>query len=83
MSSLQPRSQLPANLLAQAGRLTQVAQEYRWCGALNLFAAFNTRMKKVYGRTAGWKRYVKFITWPFAIQASKDRGSRSKSIEQR
>jgi transposase len=41
----------------------RVEHEYGRCGALNLFAAFDTRTGKVYGMTAERKRQVEFIAF--------------------
>ena len=40
-----------------------VEHEYSRCGALNLFAAFDTRRGHVYARTAERKRQVEFIAF--------------------
>ena len=62
-TSLQPRPRRSPTRAAQPGRPTRVEHEYRRCGALNLFAAFDTRTGKVYGRTAERKRQVEFIAF--------------------
>src|SRR4051812_17362961 len=48
-------------LPARTGRPVRVEHEYRRQGALNLFAAFDTRTGKVYAHTAERKRQVEFI----------------------
>ena len=53
MTSLQPRPRKSPTLAAKPNQPTRVEHEYGRCGALNLFAAFDTRSGKVYGRTAG------------------------------
>jgi transposase len=63
MTSLQPRPRKSKTLAAQPDRPTRVEHEYGRCGALNLFAAFDTRTGKVYGRTAERKRQVEFIAF--------------------
>jgi transposase len=62
-TSLQPRPRLSPTLAAQPGLPVRVEHEYRRAGALNLFAAFDTRTGKVYARTAERKRQVEFITF--------------------
>lgn len=56
-TSLQPR---PRKAPTQPVR---VEHEYGRCGALNLFAAFDTRTGKVYGMTAERKRQQEFIAF--------------------
>jgi transposase len=63
MTSLQPRPRKSKTLAAKEGRPTRVEHEYGRCGALNLFAAFDTRTGKVYGSTASRKRQVEFIAF--------------------
>jgi transposase len=60
-TSLQPRTRKAPTLPAQPGRPVQVEHEYERKGALNLFAAFDTRTGKVYGYTAERKRQKEFI----------------------
>jgi len=62
-TSLQPRPRLSPTRPTQPGRPTQVEHEYQRKGALNLFAAFDTRSGRVYGRTAERKRQVEFIAF--------------------
>jgi transposase len=62
-TSLQPRPRKSPTLAAQPGRPVRVEHEYGRCGALNLFAAFDTRTGRVYGRTAERKRQVEFIAF--------------------
>src|SRR3954464_10252924 len=63
MTSLQPRPRKSPTRAAKKGRPTLVEHEYGRCGALNLFAAFDTRTGKVYGLTASRKRQWEFITF--------------------
>src|SRR5262249_35893349 len=63
-TGLQPRPRKSPTLAAQPGRPVRVEHEYGRCGALNLFAAFDTRTGKVYGRTAERERQVEFIAFP-------------------
>src|SRR3954454_6174595 len=69
-TSLQPRPRKSPTLAAQPERPVRVEHEYGRCGALNLFAAFDTRTGKVYGRTAERKRKVEFIA--FLEQLDRD-----------
>jgi transposase len=62
-TSLQPRTRLSPTLPAKPGLPVRVEHEYQRKGALNLFAAFDTRTGKVYGRTAERKRQVEFIAF--------------------
>lgn len=62
-TGLQPRPRKSPTSAAKPKRPTRVEHEYRRAGALNLFAAFDTRTGKVYGRTAERKRQVEFIAF--------------------
>lgn len=62
-TSLQPRTRKSPTRPAQPGRPVQVEHEYERKGALNLFAAFDTRTGKVYGHTAERKRQKEFIAF--------------------
>ncbi len=48
---------------SQANQPTRVEHEYGRCGALNMFAAFDTRSGKVYGKSAERKRQEEFIAF--------------------
>jgi transposase len=61
MTSLQPRPRRSPTRATKKDRPTLVEHEYGRCGALNLFAAFDTRTGKVYGLTAARKRQSEFI----------------------
>jgi transposase len=63
MTSLQPRPRKSPTKAAKKDRPTLVEHEYGRCGALNLFAGFDTRTGKVYGMTASRKRQAEFITF--------------------
>jgi len=63
MTNLQPRPRLAPTHPAQSGRVVQVEHEYQRAGALNLFAAFDTRTGQVWGRTAPRKRQVEFLAF--------------------
>lgn len=60
-TSLQPRTRTSPTLAAQPGLPVRVEHEYERKGALNLFAAFDTRTGKVYAHTAERKRQKEFI----------------------
>ena len=63
MTSLQPRPRKSSTKPAKEDRPTLVEHEYGRCGALNLFAAFDTRTGRVYGMTASRKRQSEFIAF--------------------
>jgi DDE superfamily endonuclease len=63
-TSLQPRPRKAKTQPAGAdNQPVRVEHEYGRCGALNLFAAFDTRTGQVYGMTAERKRQVEFIAF--------------------
>lgn len=62
-TSLQPRTRLSPTLPARPDLPMRVEHEYQRKGALNLFAAFDTRTGKVYARTAERKRQIEFIAF--------------------
>jgi transposase len=62
-TSLQPRTRKAPTLAAQPGQPVRVEHEYERKGALNLFAAFDTRTGKVYAHTTERKRQVEFIAF--------------------
>ncbi|MBV9860254.1 MAG: IS630 family transposase [Alphaproteobacteria bacterium] len=62
-TNLQPRPRKTPTKAAAPGRPVLLEHEYGRCGALNLFAAFNTRNGKVYGMTAERKRQEEFIAF--------------------
>ena len=78
MTSLQPRPRKAPTRAAKQGRPMLVEHEYSRCGALNLFAAFDTRTGKVYGMTASRKRQSEFID--FLEQLEKDVPASIKTI---
>jgi transposase len=61
MTSLQPRPRSTPTRPAVRGRPVQYEHEYSRCGAVNLFAAFDTRSGHVWGTTARRKRQVELI----------------------
>ena len=61
MTSLQPRPRKTPTQPACPDRPVQVEHEYSRCGAVNLFAAFDTRTGHVWGMTARRKRQVELI----------------------
>ena len=62
MTSLQPRPRRVPTRPARPGHPLQVEHEYRRVGATHLFAAFDTRVGRVYGVTARRKRQVEYLT---------------------
>jgi transposase len=62
-TNLQPRPRKAPTRAAQPERPVRVEHEYGRCGAMHLFAAFDTRSGRVYGRTAERKRQVEFIAF--------------------
>ena len=60
-TSLQPRTRLAPTRPAKPGYPVRVEHEYERKGALNLFAAMDTRKGKVYGKTYNRKRQKEFI----------------------
>lgn len=62
-TSLQPRTRKSPTLPAVPGQPVRVEHEYQRKGALNLFAAFDTRSGKVYACTAERKRQKEFIAF--------------------
>jgi hypothetical protein len=63
MTSLQPRPRKATTKATRKDQPTRVEHEYGRCGALNLFAAFDTRTGKVHGMTASRKRQSEFLTF--------------------
>jgi transposase len=62
-TNLQPRPRKSPTKAAVPGQPVRVEHEYGRCGALNLFAAFDTRTGKVYAMTAERKRQEEFIAF--------------------
>lgn len=63
-TSLQPRPRAHATKPARTGGDPNVVEhEYKRCGALQLFAAFDTRTGKVYDQTFDRKRQIEFIAF--------------------
>jgi transposase len=62
-TSLQPRTRRAATRPAQPGRPMQVEHEYARKGALQLFAALDTRTGTVYGKTFRRKRQVEYLAF--------------------
>ena len=63
MTSLQPRPRKSPTLASCPGSPMRVEHEYSRCGALNLFAAFDTRTGKVYEMTTERKRQQELIAF--------------------
>jgi transposase len=62
-TNLQPRPRLSPTLPAMPDRPVRLEHEYQRAGALNLFAAFDTRSGNVYGYLADRKRQAEFIAF--------------------
>jgi transposase len=62
-TSLQPRTRKAPTRPAAPGQPVRLEHEYERKGALNLFAAFDTRTGKVWGLTAERKRQAEFIAF--------------------
>jgi transposase len=60
-TSLQPRTRKAKTLPPEPGKPIRVESEYERKGALNLFAAFDTRTGKVYHCTGERKRQIDFL----------------------
>jgi transposase len=74
-TSLQPRPRRRPTLPAQPHNLpNRVEHEYTRAGALNLFAAFDTRSGKVYGYCYERKRQREFIAFLERLDAEIDQG---------
>ena len=69
-TSLQPRTRKAPTLPAQPEQPVRVEHEYERKGALNLFAAFDTRTGKVYAHTAERKRQKEFIEFLEKLDAA-------------
>jgi transposase len=69
-TNLQPRPRLAPTLPAQPGRYIRLEHEYKRAGALHLFAAFDTRTGKVYGRTDTRKRQGEFISFLSQLESA-------------
>jgi hypothetical protein len=62
-TSLQPRLRVRPTRAARPGAPVRIEHEYERAGALNLFAAFDTRTGKVLGMTARRKRAAEFLAF--------------------
>ena len=62
-TSLQPRPRKKPTKPAKSEKPVHVEHEYDRNGALNLFAAFDTRTGKVYGRCFRRKRQIELISF--------------------
>jgi transposase len=60
-TSIQARKRIAEPKAAQSGKPVLIEHEYERKGALNLFAAFDTRSGKVYGRCYDRKRQIECI----------------------
>lgn len=68
-TSLQPRRRVRPTRPARPGMPVALEHEYERSGALNLFAAFNTRKGDVIGMTAGRKRAKEYIAFLEQLEA--------------
>lgn len=68
-TSLQPRPRLAKTRSALPGLPNRVEHEYRRAGAVNLFAGFDTRSGRVYGRCYGRKRQIEFIAFLESLES--------------
>lgn len=71
-TSLQPRQRIRPTLPARPGSPVRVEHEYERAGALNLFAAFDTRTGKVVAMTARRKRAAEFLDFLETLDAEID-----------
>lgn len=69
-TSIQPRGRTSPTLPAQPAKPVRVEQNYTRSGALNLFAAFNTRSGQVIGWSATRKRASEFVSFLDLLDAS-------------
>ena len=69
MTSLQPRTRKSPTLAAKQNQQIPGRTRVRRCGALNIFAAFDTQSGKVDGRTAGRKRQTEFVAFLECLDA--------------
>jgi transposase len=70
MTSLQPRPRAAPTRPARPGRPIQLEHEYRRNGALQLFAAYDTRSGRVYGECFYRKRQAEFLTFLEQLDAA-------------
>lgn len=69
-TSIQPRGRTSATLPARAREPVRLEHEYVRSGALQLFAAFNTRTGEVIGWNAARKRAAEFVAFLDMLEAS-------------
>lgn len=69
-TSLQPRPRKVRTLPARPGAPTRIEHEYSRDGALNLFAALDTRTGRVWGQTCSRKRQVEMIAFLESLDQS-------------
>jgi hypothetical protein len=80
-TSLQPRPRPSLTLPAQPHLPNRVEHESKRAGALNLFAAFDTRPGKVYGHCYDRKRQREFIAFLAAVDGEVDEHIRTIHLE--
>jgi DNA-binding Lrp family transcriptional regulator len=71
-TSLQPRPRPSPTLPARPHHPNRVEHEYKRAGALNLFAAFDTRSGQVYGHCYDRKRQREFMAFLEAVDVEVD-----------
>jgi DDE superfamily endonuclease len=76
-TNIQPRGRTAPTLPARSAQPVRVEHEYRRDGALNLFAAFDTRTGNVIGWSAPRKRAEEFIAFLDLLDVSLDPSIRS------
>lgn len=70
LTNVQPRTRLAPTRATRPGQIMRVEHEYKRCGALNLFAAFDTRSGEVYAMTAPRKRQVELLAFLEQLDAA-------------
>ena len=71
-TALQPRTRLAPTKPTRPGQITLLEHEYKRVGALNLFAAFDTRSGKVYATSKERKRQIEFIEFLEQLERELD-----------
>jgi hypothetical protein len=79
-TNLQPRARLSPTLAAGIDQPVRLEHEYKRAGALNLFAAFDTRTGQVYGYLAERKRQIELIAFLNQLEAQISQNIRTIHI---
>lgn len=79
-TNLQPRPRSHPTLPARSGKPVLVEHEYKRAGAINLFAAFNTRTGKVFGVAYPRKRALELVHFLGELDASIDPSIRAVHV---